>query len=61
MRTRRKRLAMWNQKSADECWIDFLVTQVKKTRMGRKNRCSLGLEEDINRIVRIALEYDMEL
>lgn len=61
MRTRRKRLAMCKQKSAEECWIDFMVAQVRKARMGRKRRCSPGLEEEINRIVRAALEDDMGL
>lgn len=61
MRIRRKRLAMWQQKSAEECRIDFMVAQVRKARVGRKNRCSPGLEEEINRIVRVALEDDMGL
>ena len=47
MRTRRKRMAMWQQKSADECRIDFIVAQVKKAEMGRKSRCSPGLEKEI--------------
>lgn len=59
MRRRRKRLAMWQQKSADECRIDFLVAQVKKARMGRKNRCSPGLGREIDRIVRLTLENDL--
>ena len=61
MRMRRKRLAMWEQKTAEECRIDFMVAQVRKARMGRKSRCSPGLEEEINRIVRAALEDDMGL
>ncbi len=59
MRISRKRLAMWQQKSAEECRIDFMVAQVRKARVGRKSRCSPGLEEEIYRIVRVALEDDM--
>lgn len=61
MRTRRKRLAMYKQKSADECRIDFIVAQVRKAQMGRRSRCSPGLEKEINRIVRITLEDDLGL
>ncbi|VXD00365.1 hypothetical protein PSEUDO9AZ_40212 [Pseudomonas sp. 9AZ] len=36
MRISRKRLAMWQQKSAEECRNDFMVAQVRKSRVVRK-------------------------
>ncbi len=50
MRTRRKRLAMYKQKTPYECLIDFKVAQVKKIQQGLAIRCSPALGRELRRI-----------
>ena len=58
MCSRRKRLAMWQQKSAEECRIDFAMAQAEKIRVGKDLHCSEGLARQIRRLV---LEEDLDL
>lgn len=58
MRQRRVRPGMYGMKTAYECWIDFMVAQVKKIQQGQGIRCSAAFGNEIRRI---ALTRDFEL
>ncbi len=58
MHQRRIRPGLYGMKTAHECWIDFMVAQVKKIQRGQGIRCSAAFGNEIRRI---ALTRDFEL